>query len=89
MADFQPPPTYAEVVLVDEKTGRATFNPIWLRWFLDLVRDVGPGGAGSGTVTNIAVSGGTTGLTTSGGPITTSGTITLDGILIEIGRAHV
>jgi trimeric autotransporter adhesin len=33
------------------------------------------------TVTSIDVSGGTTGLTTSGGPITTSGTITLAGTL--------
>ena len=39
------------------------------------------GGGGSGTVTSVDVSGGTTGLTTSGGPITTSGTITLAGIL--------
>jgi len=38
-------------------------------------------GKGSGTVTSVAVSGGTTGLTTSGGPITTSGTITLAGTL--------
>jgi hypothetical protein len=37
--------------------------------------------AGSGTVTSVAVSGGTTGLTTSGGPITSSGTITLAGTL--------
>ena len=35
----------------------------------------------SGTVSSVAVSGGTTGLTTSGGPITTSGTITLAGTL--------
>lgn len=34
-----------------------------------------------GTVTSVAVSGGTTGLTTSGGPITTTGTITLAGTL--------
>jgi hypothetical protein len=34
-----------------------------------------------GTVTSVAVSGGTTGLTTSGGPITGSGTITLAGTL--------
>ena len=39
------------------------------------------GGGGSGTVTSVAVSGGTTGLTTSGGPVTTSGTITLAGTL--------
>jgi len=37
--------------------------------------------SGSGTVTSVAVSGGTTGLTTSGGPITSSGTITLTGTL--------
>lgn len=37
--------------------------------------------AGTGTVTSIDVSGGTTGLTTSGGPVTTSGTITLGGTL--------
>ena len=40
------------------------------------------GSAGSsGTVTSVDVSGGTTGLTTSGGPITASGTITLAGTL--------
>jgi len=36
---------------------------------------------GGGTVTSVDVSGGTTGLTTSGGPVTTSGTITLAGTL--------
>ncbi|CAB4146710.1 Intramolecular chaperone auto-processing domain containing protein [uncultured Caudovirales phage] len=36
---------------------------------------------GGGTVTSVALSGGTTGLTTSGGPITTAGTITLAGTL--------
>jgi hypothetical protein len=36
---------------------------------------------GGGTVTSVDVSGGTTGLTTSGGPITSSGTITLAGTL--------
>src|SRR5262245_33855500 len=39
------------------------------------------GGGGSGTVTSINVSGGTTGLTYSGGPVTTSGTITMAGTL--------
>ena len=34
-----------------------------------------------GSVTSVAVSGGTTGLTTSGGPITGSGTITFAGTL--------
>jgi hypothetical protein len=38
-------------------------------------------GTGTGTVTSVDVSGGTTGLTTSGGPVTSSGTITLAGTL--------
>ena len=36
----------------------------------------------TGTVTSVDVSGGTTGFTTSGGPITSSGTITLGGTLV-------
>lgn len=39
------------------------------------------GGGGSGTVSSVALSGGTTGLTVTGSPITTSGTITLAGTL--------
>ena len=39
------------------------------------------GSAGSGTVTSVALSGGTTGLTVTGSPITTNGTITLAGTL--------
>lgn len=34
---FQPPPTWADPVLVDEKTQKAKFNPVWLKWFVDLV----------------------------------------------------
>lgn len=37
--------------------------------------------SGTGTVTSVDVAGGTTGLTTSGGPITASGTVTLAGTL--------
>lgn len=37
--------------------------------------------AGSGTVTSVAISGGTTGLSTTGGPVTAAGTITLTGTL--------
>ena len=54
----------------------------WYRFFLNLLNKVnegGGGGNGTGTVTSVAVSGGSTGLTTSGGPITTNGTITLSG----------
>lgn len=42
----------------------------------------GGGGGGGGTVTSVAVSGGTTGLTTSGGPIVAAGTITISGTLV-------
>ncbi len=41
----------------------------------------GGGGGGSGTVSSVAFSGGTTGLTVTGSPITTAGTITLAGTL--------
>lgn len=41
----------------------------------------GGGGGGTGTVTSVEVAGGTTGLSTSGGPITTNGTITITGTL--------
>jgi hypothetical protein len=43
--------------------------------------DVEWSAAGSGTVTSVALSGGTTGLTFSGSPVTSSGTITVAGTL--------
>jgi hypothetical protein len=46
-----------------------------------VARGTGGGGGGSGTVTSVNVSGGTTGLTTTGGPITTAGEITIGGAL--------
>lgn len=84
MADFTPPPTYAQVVLYDEKTSdikelvkSAKFNPIWLKWFLDLAALLPGAGAGLGTVTSVAESF-TGGLISVGGsPITTSGTLAL------------
>ena len=36
MADFQPAPTWAPVIVVDDTTKLATFSPVWLKWFLDL-----------------------------------------------------
>ncbi|TXH11921.1 MAG: hypothetical protein E6R03_13875, partial [Hyphomicrobiaceae bacterium] len=57
----------------------------------DCVKASGPGvisttgapcSGGSGTVTSVNASGGTTGLSFSGGPITTSGTLTLGGGLV-------
>ena len=46
------------------------------------VFNANPTETGSGTVTSIDVSGGTTGLSYSGGPITSSGTITTTGTLV-------
>ncbi len=39
------------------------------------------GGGGTGTVTSVNASGGTTGMSFSGGPVTTEGTLTLGGVL--------
>lgn len=50
MATFEPPPTYAEVVVVDQKTGKGSFNPLWLKWFLKLVNVLTNSGAVSGTI---------------------------------------
>ena len=47
---FQPPPTYALPVVVDEITGRSIFNPIWLRWFLDLSKGLNAGGGPAGAI---------------------------------------
>ena len=57
-----------------------TVTDTFLRW--DGSQLVWSPVAGAGTVTSVAVSGGTTGLTTSGGPITSAGTITFAGTLI-------
>ena len=50
MSNFQPPPTWANPVIVDEATGKSTFNPIWLKWFIELSANLNNNGAGSGTV---------------------------------------
>lgn len=57
MSDFQPPPTYAEPVLVDEVTKKGRFNPIWLKWFLDLVEIINNSGGGGGTIAHNSTSG--------------------------------
>lgn len=53
-------------------------NETWFTTISDIATFIT---SGSGTVTSVDVSGGTTGLTTTGGPITSSGTITLAGTL--------
>ena len=65
--------------ITDDRTGLVSRD--WYRFFVNLLNKANTGGGGSGTVTSVNVSGGTTGLTTSGGPVTTSGTITLGGTL--------
>lgn len=45
------------------------------------ITNTGGGGGGGGTVTSVAASGGTTGMSFTGSPITTSGTLTLTGTL--------
>ena len=48
---------------------------------LKTARPATGGGGGSGTVTSIDVNGGNTGVTFTGGPVTTSGNITMSGVL--------
>lgn len=44
MSNFSPPPTYAEVVLFDKEGKHPRFNPIWLKWFVDLTANLTPAG---------------------------------------------
>lgn len=44
---FQPPPTYADPVIVDEATRKGQFNPIWLKWFLDITQYINKNGGGA------------------------------------------
>ena len=46
-----------------------------------VISSVGGGGGGGGTVTSVGLSGGMTGLTVAGSPITTTGVMTLGGVL--------
>lgn len=57
MADFQPPPTFADPVIVDEQTKRGKFNPIWLKWFLDLTQVISASGGSGGAIAHNATSG--------------------------------
>lgn len=56
-AVFQPPPTWAEPVVVDPRTQKATFNPVWLKWFIDLVGVINASGGGSGAVAHNSTTG--------------------------------
>jgi hypothetical protein len=43
---FQPPPTYADPVVYDQATRKQQFNPIWLKWFLDVAQYISSNGGG-------------------------------------------
>lgn len=58
---FEPPPTYADVVLIDPgkkpgDPGFSRFNPIWLKWFVDAAAFITANG-GSGTSDHNQLSG--------------------------------
>jgi len=74
---FQPPPTYAMPVIEDKRTKQSVFNPIWLKWFLDLSQNLGTTGAGSGSgsVTSVSLSLPSQ-FSVSGSPVTTTGVLT-------------
>jgi hypothetical protein len=79
-ADNEPQIPKNQSPITDDRTGMVSRD--WYRFFLNLLNKANQGGgSGTGTVTSVNVSGGSTGLTTSGGPVTTSGTITLAGTL--------
>lgn len=60
MAQFEPPPTYAPVIIfpdnvpLERAIKLAKFNPIWLKWFIDVAQffNASGGTAGSGVVTS-------------------------------------
>lgn len=58
-----------------------SFTSLWENRFIDYNTLLNRPTIGTGSVTSVNVSGGTTGLTTSGGPVTTAGVITLSGTL--------
>ncbi|HVV15503.1 MAG TPA: hypothetical protein VHD55_03845, partial [Candidatus Paceibacterota bacterium] len=56
---------------------------VWdgVKWAVTSTSTLGLGGSGGGSVTSVAANGGTTGLSFTGGPITSSGTLVLGGTL--------
>lgn len=79
MATFQPPPTYAEVVLYDKNATdpeqlirSAKFNPIWLKWFIDVAAGLGVFGTGSVSSVGLSLP---AEFSVGGSPVTTTGTL--------------
>lgn len=46
MATFQPAPTWAPVTVTDSLTGEDSFNPVWLKWFIDIASFITANGGG-------------------------------------------
>lgn len=64
MAAFTPPPTYADPVVTDQVSRRSQFNPIWLKWFLDIAQYISENSGGTTTVqhnSTLGLQGGATG----------------------------
>jgi len=53
---FSPPPTYAEVVIFDEDGKKPKFNPIWLKWFVDVAALLTASGGGGGGIDHNSLS---------------------------------
>ena len=60
MALFEPPPTHSDPFI--QQAGKEVFNPIWLRWFLKLVKLINDAGGPIGVLHNAlnGLQGGTT-----------------------------
>lgn len=56
MAQIQPPPTFAPVV-IQGADGKPLFNPIWLDWFLMIAGFVSSSGGSSGTAQHNSLGG--------------------------------
>ena len=73
---FTPPPTYADPVIVDEVTKNARFNPIWLKWFVDMAEVISALPASVGTVTSVAQTVPAE-FSVAGSPVTSAGTLAI------------
>jgi len=56
MSTFQPAPTWAPVTVTDPLTGEDSFNPVWLKWFIDVAAFITANGGG-GAIDLVTVSG--------------------------------
>lgn len=55
--NFLPPPTYADVITIDEVSKKPSFNPEWLNWFLQIAQAVNVGGGPGGTIQHNSLGG--------------------------------